>query len=312
MEIQLNSAKADIDIAIIIINYNSSNFTINCVDSIFKYTSSNIKFEVVIVDNNSNENDYNKLSVLTKYENLKIVKSRINLGFGGGHMFGTEFTHPRYYFFLNNDCLFLNDCLSVLYTFCIEHPNTGLCSPQLFTKNMERHSSFSYLPTLSSKLLGFGFLRMLDKDKYPLKLKEYDKPVKVQMVSGSTMFVNADAFNKIGGFDTIYFLYCEEEDLSLRLSKSGYEIFLLPDARIQHFIHGSTIKNLDITKEYYISLFYFYNKHYGFIKTQFLKIYFYIKIIKRSFRDFNNFKLSFFILFNAKLQNSLRHKQTLN
>ena len=50
------------DIAAILINYNSSNFTISCVESILEKTSNEIKLQLVIIDNNSNETDYLSLS----------------------------------------------------------------------------------------------------------------------------------------------------------------------------------------------------------------------------------------------------------
>lgn len=299
----------DLNVSVIIINYNSSFYTCQCVESILKYTSHDLNYQIVIVDNNSEIQDYNLLSALSENPKIKIIRSKFNLGFSGGHMFGVQFTEAPYYFFLNNDCLFLNDCLSILYSFCEANEKVALCSPQLFSEKMEKVCSFNYFPTLATKFLGTGILRFLSKKNYPDRRESYDKPLKVDLVSGSTLFVRVDAFFEIGGLDTNYFLYCEEEDLALRFSKKSYDVFLVPEAQTQHFGGGSTKKNLDIEKEFYISFLYFYRKNYGILRTQLLKVYLFLNLSRKFFKNAKYRKLLLFVLFGAHLADSLRHKQ---
>lgn len=299
----------NLDVSVIIINYNSSAYTIQCVQSIFKKTSKKLNYQIVIVDNNSEKQDCDRLSVLSVNSKVKIIRSKFNLGFSGGHMLGIQFADAPFYFFLNSDCLLLNDCLSVLSAFCKKNKNIALCAPQLFSETMEKVRSFDYFPTLATKFLGVGILRFFSKKTYPDRKKFPKVPLKVDLVSGSTLFVRADIFFEIGGFDTNYFLYCEEEDLALRFSKKRYDVFLVPEAQTQHFGGGSTTKSLDIDKEFYISFLYFYRKHYGFLSTQLLKAYLFMKLFRKSFKNAKYSKLAFFVLGGADLSNSLRHKQ---
>ena len=97
-------------------------------------------------------------------------------------------------------------------------------------------------------------------------------PVQVDVVSGSQMFIRAEHFFKIGGLDTIFFLYCEEEDLALRFSNANYKTYLVPQAHNYHLGSASTEKNLAIKKEFYISFLYFYRKHYGVLSTVMIRI----------------------------------------
>lgn len=301
------------DVSIIIINFNSSDHTLACVDSILKNTNNSaFNYNIVIVDNNSATSDYENLSVLHKHVAIKIVRSRVNLGFSAGYMFGLQFTRAKYYFFLNNDCRFLNDCLTPLFNFCSRNENVGICTPQLYSENGEVQKSLDYFPTISSKILGTSLLRLFKKEKYPDRKIVYKHPLKVDLVSGSALFVNAIAFNAIGGFDTIYFLYCEEEDLALRLSKVGYDVYLVPDAHNLHYGGGSTPNTDAIREEFYISFLYFYRKHYGLFKTQLLKIILFIKIARKLPTSYTNLSLAFFILSGAHLKHSLRHKQQIS
>ncbi|MGI9301939.1 MAG: glycosyltransferase family 2 protein [Gammaproteobacteria bacterium] len=301
------------DVSIIVINFHSSTHTLACVDSIFKHCANvELKFNIVIVDNDSEGSDYEKLLPLKAYDNIEIVRSRVNLGFSAGHMFGIQFTQARFYFFLNNDCRFLNDCLTPLYTFCCEHGNAGVCSPQNYAQDGGIQPTFGYFPTLSSQLLGAGLLRLFKPEKYPRKKAEYASPLKVDMVQGSALFVRAEAFHRIGGFDTTFFLYCEEEDLSLRLSKLGYATYLVPEAHNFHYGGGSTREVYPAKKEFFISFLYFYRKHYGLLKTQILRLFLFAKHLRRSARAAMNFKLAFFILSGAHLKHSLRHQQKMS
>lgn len=306
----MNEALAH-DVSVLIINFNSSNYTIDCVRSIILNTRASLSYNIIVVDNNSELSDFHALSALKTYKEVSVVRSRTNLGFSGGHTFGLQFTNAKYYFFLNNDSVVLNDCLGALYDFCESVPEAALCAPQLYSETLERHSTFLYPPTLFSMLFGYSFARLVNKDRYPSLKKRYEVPLPVDMVSGSAMFVRADAFNQIGGFDTNYFLYGEEEDLALRFQNEGYKIYVVPSAHVQHLGQKSTPKTIEMKKEFYISYFYFYQKHYGLLKTVVFKILVIFKLLKRTIKNHANFKLIKFVLIDAKLWNSMRYRQKI-
>lgn len=299
------------DVSVILINYNSSEFTVSCVDSIIQNTNNIINYNIIVVDNSSETEDFNKLDKLKEIKNVKIVRSNINLGFAGGNMYGVSFTKAKYYFFLNNDCKLLNDCIGIMYNFCEENQNVGICAPQLYTEDNVPTSSFDHFPLLITKFFGTGILKLIKGKEYKPRKKTYNKPTKVDLVSGSQMFVQKKAFNISGGFDTHYFLYCEEEDLALKMYNNNYDVYLVPEAKNIHYGGGSTPKTFEIRKEFYISFLYFYRKHYGYIKTEILKLLLFLRIIRKSFTNKDNFKLSFFVLSGAHMKNSIRNKQKI-
>jgi hypothetical protein len=299
------------DVAVITINYNSGEFTVNCVKNLLAKTNPGINLHVVVVDNNSTPEEYEKLSSLHEIENVSIVRSKINCGYAAGNMYGLQFVSAKYYFFLNNDCLLQNDCVSVLLDFCEQNPRTALCSPQLYNEKNQPVPCFDYFPDLLSKFIGTGIFRITrGKDFHPRK-KIPSTPINVEVLSGSQLFVRADAFNKAGGFDTTFFLYCEEEDIAMRLHKLGYSTYLVPEAHNWHFGGGSTEKSLAIQKEFIISYLYFYRKHYGFVKTQLLKLFLLLRYTKKSIKTPTNMQIISLILAGAHLKNSLRHQQSL-
>jgi len=298
-------------VSVILINYNSSRYTKACVESIIKNTPDNFSYQIIIIDNNSEPEDYANIYELSSNTLIQVVRSKINLGFAGGNMYGIQFANSEYYFFLNNDCEVKNDCLSILSNFCDLHNAAGLCSPQMYDSAGNPQRSFDYFPTLTSKFLGTGLLHKINPKRYPARKHIYNEPLKVDIVSGSALFVRSSAFHEIGGFDTSFFLYCEEEDIALRMNYAGFSTYLVPEAKNIHHAGKSTTPSYDIRKEFYISFIYFYNKHYGWFKTQVLKIMLAIKLARKILSKPQNLQLSLFVLRNAHFKYSLRHKQQI-
>jgi len=301
------------DIAVIMINYNSSNYTINCINSILKETSEDIKYQIIVIDNASEYEDYENLATKVKpfheKHDICLFRNKVNLGFSAGNMLGVQFAKAQYYFFLNNDCALQNDCLSILHSFCEKNQDVALCSPQLYSEAGEYQSCIDYFPILSTKIFGTIILKFLYGDRYFKRKFEYTSPTEVDVVSGSQMYVRSEPFNAIGGLDTTFFLYCEEEDLALRLYKYNYKTYLVPEAKNTHAGGKSTPATLEIKKEFYISFFYFYQKHYGSTKTVLIKFFTALRMLTKSHKDIDNIKLSYFIVRKANIKNSLKHKQ---
>ncbi len=223
------------DESIILLNYNSSVFTLSCIQSIINQTAT-VRYEIIVVDNGSSPEEYDALQSVTRYPFIKLVRNRVNGGFSAGNMTGVQVAaaNTRYYYFLNNDCLLLNDVCDQLVKFMDQAPDAGICTAQMLSASLEPKLSFQYFPTAAVKLLGHGFMRFCHPGQYPPLRGSYTKPVQVPLVMGSSLFVRPCAFHQIGGFDTAYFLYCEEEDICKRLLLQGYRAYLVPQASYIH------------------------------------------------------------------------------
>lgn len=68
--------------------------------------------------------------------------------------------------------------------------------------------------------------------------------------------IRTDFYRAIGGFDEGFFLYFEDEDLCLRMGRSGHECLLQPMAHAQHRGGGSSRSDwrIDLLKEYHYAL----------------------------------------------------------
>lgn len=297
-------------ISIVILNYNSSKYTIDCIGSILN--GSYQQYEIILVDNNSTADER---GVIIDYLNvngcdkIRFIENNVNFGFALGNIVGISVAKGKYIFVLNNDTLVDGEALGILYSFMEENPSVSLCIPSQYDKDGKYHPSFAYLPSVANQWLGNGLCRMLKPLEYMDRRKEYKIPFSVQMGSGASMFFRASDYFKVGGLDPNFFLYCEEEDICIRMKKEKMNIFFVPDAKIIHYGGGSTNRNIEIEIEFYRSLFYFFGKNYNHLSAWFLKFRFLIKEFIKSCKKPARFKLLLAIIRKSSLSHSLRHKQ---
>jgi GT2 family glycosyltransferase len=301
-------------VAVILINYNSSQYTLDCINSIRSQTS--VRYQIIVIDNNSRSSEFEKLSILSEIKEVTLVRSKLNVGFSGANMMGVQVADADYYYFLNNDCILLNDAIRILHVFMEGNPSVANCSGEMFNANNRYEYNFRYFPTLALKLLGSGFLRLFYPERFPDKRIRFEKPTRVDLVNGSSMFIRAGCFEEIGGFDTNYFLYCEEEDIALRLSRQGYHTYLVPEARYQHFENKSSVSDnsirLPYLKEFYISFLYYYSKNYSVPYLIAIQALYFFKLLRKFYKNWGYAELAFFVAGGAHLKHSLRFKQKIS
>ena len=303
------------DIAVILINYNSAQHTINCINSIVAKTSANLSYQIIITDNCSAIDDYQLLKsycASASVPNLELHRSHINTGFGGGNMFGVQFANAKYLAFVNNDTLFLNDCLSELKDVLDSRPEIGIGGGQAFKENGDFMISLDHFASPTREIIGRKFLEMIDGKKYPPRKKRYSEPVQVNFVPGSFMFVRLADFYDIGGFDTNIFLYYEETDLCIRLAKQQKFAYLIPQAEFIHLHGASTERSLAIKKELKISLLYIIRKHYGWYGHKAVWLFLTVKYFFSGIIKAKNRAIFVLLLSGAPLSASLKMKQKIS
>lgn len=296
-------------VSIIIINYNTSQLTLNCITSINTFES-NKNIEFIIVDNASQTEDFEFLSEnLKKIDNIKLIRSKINLGFAAGNMLGFQYANGDFYAFINSDVLFVAPILNPLITFMEQNPNVGVCGPQILNEKGEETTSFRSFEGVRYKLFGKKFLALTQPNK-PSMLKKYNTPIAVDFIIGSFMFYRAKAFHSVGGFDPNTFLYYEESDICFRLKKNGYATYYLPDLKYIHLEGKSSSVKLNLKLEHLISYLYITRKNLGFFKYAIIKTFLIFSyMLKAPFKKKNRFIFLKLIVMQESLALSMRHKQ---
>lgn len=300
------------DVAVILINYNSSQLSIDCIKSIYEKSSNDIKFQVIITDNCSEKSDFEQLKNF--YENahlpnLILLRNPINSGFGGGNMYGFAHANAHYIAFINNDTILLNDCLSILKNELDFNKSIGIAGAQAYKENNEFLISLDHFASPSREILGRNFLELINPKKYPKRKKRYLQTIQVNFIPGSFMFLRTQDFVAVGGFDKQIFLYYEETDLCLRLAKINKLAYLVPKAEFIHYHGASTEKSISIKKELKISLMYIMKKHYGQFGYQSVRWFLILKYGISSLVKSKNRPLLSLIWRGAPMSESLQYKQ---
>lgn len=294
-------------IAVVILNYNSAEHTLRCLAAL--RAQSKVQPEVVVVDNASAPDDRAKLAPLKA--DLRLIHSNKNLGFSGGMMLGTRHTNADYVLLLNSDCEFRNDVLGTLSDFMQAHPDAALCGAAMLDESGKPRSSFNYFPSLTHSLFGYGLSRLMNPRRYPDRRAHHTAPLQVDVVSGAAMFMRSTVLKELGGLDTGYFLYCEEEDYALRVRRAGLQTWLVPQAEIMH-VGGASSQSAELKprlqQEFYISFCRYLRLHYSPAYGLGFRLVTALKLLKRALTGRVPFGLVGFVLKGAPDSASLRHQ----
>lgn len=220
------------NLTICILNYKNPSLTINCINSIIKFTKG-IEYEIIVLDNGSNDGSFNILQTIFKKE-VTLLKSDLELGFARGNNHIVRFSRGDYLFFFNNDAYLLDNSIKTLLDFISKVDSSkmvGIVGGNLFDENMNPGLSYEKkLPSIVRMYLNplLSKLNLMDTHNFSVK------PKKVGYVSGANLMIKKTLFNELGGFSNDLFLYFEETELTFRLNKIGYSSYSIPDARFIH------------------------------------------------------------------------------
>jgi len=257
------------DISIIIVNYNTKEITLKCLETILIQTK-DVEYEVIVVDNNSEDGSQD--AIRKNYPQIILVEAFANLGFGKANNLGVKHASGKYLFFLNSDTLLLNNVVRIFHDFFQGHPELkiGAIGCPLINDSHENIHSSGLFPskkeTLKSTFLGYLSNHYWEKVQNN-ELSKYDNLktyIEVDYVTGAEMFISKDLFEVSGGFDPNFFMYYEESELQFRLRKTGYKSYIINGPEIIHLIEASDDSPGHSMKKRHIqisSFFYYYKKH---------------------------------------------------
>lgn len=233
-----------IDVSIIVVNFRTYGFTKNTVNSAYEVMkNSNYTYEIIVVDNFSQDGSFEKLQILEN-DNIKVFETDKNGGFGYGNNYGVEKSEGRYLFFLNSDTILYSDILPEMLFYMDRNKNVGALSclmedgkyvPLVVGHSFENARTL-FVQTIIKPLIPM-WLKKRRGERSHVAMKgcvaEYD------WVSGAAILIPRKVFNKVGGWNKVFFLYMEDEELCYRIRQAGYRIQVYPKVGLQHFVGKS-------------------------------------------------------------------------
>lgn len=267
----------DIDISIIIVNYNVKEFAANLLESLEK-SKDRFRLEIFLVDNASSDGSVSYLK--RRYPHVTYIENRDNTGFGKANNQAIRLARGTYTLLINPDTIVRQDTLKAMYGHMEKHPESGAAGCKMLNPDgtfaPESRRSVPTPMTALWKILGLTTLFPRNKrfSAYYLGGEDENKQGRVPVLSGAFMFFRTHVLKEAGGFDEQFFMYGEDIDLCYRIRQKGWEIDYVPDTSIIHYKGESTRKeNLDYVVTFNKAMYLFFRKHYSFGYTLFFRIF---------------------------------------
>jgi len=275
MSEQAVCAKEPIDLSIIIVNWNTRDLLTPCLQSVYD-TTSNLDFEVVVVDNAST--DGSQAMVRQQFPHIHLIANRENVGFARANNQAMRVSKGRYALLFNSDALLLANAVQVMISLAEANPQAGIIGAQLLNPDGSFQASHTPFPNLWQEFLILsGAGRMLYGHWYPSRGPQEDQgPQMVDYVEGACMLVRREAFEDVGGLDEGYFMYAEEVDWCYAMREKGWQVWYQPAAKVIHLGGGSSRgRRTQREADLYRSRVQFFRKRYGARAARLLKLQIY-------------------------------------
>ena len=221
-------------VSIIIVNFNGGELLKRCLTSFLATKYPN--FEIIVVDNASTDGSVELIKKLFgACPRIKIVENRENLGHSEGCNIGAKVANGKYLVFLDSDTeLKAEDWLWELVKVMKSDESIGMAQAKVVLAKDNRRLDYvcMAIDALGTWAATYG----LKEDK----LKEN---FEILAASSGCCIVRRDVFNEVGGFDSDYFIYDDDTDLSLRARLLGYKVLLVPSAVVVH--RGSVLRGIN-------------------------------------------------------------------
>jgi len=270
-------AISEVDLSIIIVNWNVADSLKNCLTSIYKYIKSHSK-EIIIVDNASPDNSV--AMIKDNFKDIILIENKKNKGFATACNQGIKTSRGKYVLLLNPDTE-IKEGIEKIISFLDKEKNIGVVSCVLLDEKGQRTISYQSFPTIVRTFTFFsGFNKFFRQpfvsrilqpvfQLFPSQCKHLERINKVEevdCVTGAFFLAKSELYAKIGLFDENYFMYFEETDLCLRAKKAGYKNYFFPRYSILHSGGKSAKKtNFNYLKLYADSLLYYFRKNHSFL-----------------------------------------------
>ncbi len=271
-------------LSVIIISYNTSKITIDCLQSIF--ADKNLQFdlslskvdekipaELIIIDNNSTDNSVSQIKKLK--QPIILIENKTNSGFGQANNQALKIARGNYILMLNSDTIVLHSAISQSVNWLSSHPEAIACTAQLLNPDHTIQMSGGYFPNLSNMAtwcLGLDdlpFINKLVKPFHPHTPNFYTRDKfflndhSQDWITGAFMLIRSNHLKKVKGFDPNYFMYGEEMELFYRLHLAfpHLQVWYLVGPQIIHISRASSPqKKLPYTQEHQ-GIITFFTKH---------------------------------------------------
>lgn len=252
------------DISIIIPNFNTKEYLLQCIEGIYTFHI-DLNMEIIVIDDNSS--DGSAEAVKKAFPDVMVIENIENKGYCYSNNRGIEAVSGRYFVLLNSDVIFIEPVLDKMIDFMEKTGDAGFTGIKLLNEDRSLQFSCRSFPNIKfSAIYSFlpGFIARKSKSyrQYFMLDMDYEKTQMVEMAAATCCIVRPSVIDTIGMMDERYFMYAGDTEWFFRAKKAGYNFYYLPLVKIVHLGSQSiSLTNKKIIREYQRGIKIFYKEH---------------------------------------------------
>lgn len=217
-------------LAVVVLSYNGKDLLQKFIPPII--ASKTDYTEIYVVDNASTDGTYK--FVEKNFPQVKLIRIDVNKGFTNGYVQSLPQIKAKYYVLVSSDVEVSPGWIEPVMALMESDSKIGLVQPKVKSYHQKTHFEYSGAAGAFIDKYGYPFCRgrmfyTIEEDK-----GQYDDICEVFWCSGACMFIRADVYHQIGGFDNDYFAHMEDIDLSWRAKNAGYKVMVCPQSTVYH------------------------------------------------------------------------------
>ena len=227
-------------VSVIVVSYNAADELESCLRSlaVLPEVARDPSFAQVIVSDNGSADD-SIARAKQAFPAVEAIENQANLGFAKACNIGAIRASAPLLFFFNPDAVAHAGLLSNAVAYFNAHPDVAMAGAKLLNEDGTTAESCGEFDTWWQAFLrssAWGELPWFRAQSNGYRLRQWDYSTErdVDLVVGAAMFIRADVFRRLGGFDERYFLYHEEIDFAHRLRDAGKRVVYLPQCVVTH------------------------------------------------------------------------------
>jgi GT2 family glycosyltransferase len=216
----------------VVLNWNAFDDTHECLLSLNEASYPN--FQIVVVDNGSNDDSSNK--IVENHPEVTLVQCEVNKGIAAGYNRGIQFAlqaGAEHIVVMNNDLVFDPEFLSAMVKTVQIWPQSGIIMPKIYYYDDPDiiWSTGGRTRWIPSNIL----LRDRQKKDGPALQTEET----IDFAPSCCLLLTRAVCQEVS-FDENYFFYYDDWDFCLAARKKGWQIVFSPTSRIWHKVSRST------------------------------------------------------------------------
>ena len=254
--------RSDIKVTAIVVTYNSCENIRDCLKALSREICL-FNGEIIVFDNFS-EDDTADI-VKREYPHVRFIAFEKNIGFGAANNVAAKEAVGDYILMANPDMILDVGALRIMIESFEKLPDCGAIVARLKYPDGTFQPTCRNFPNSTNIFFSRGSVLNPDRwgGRHNYTIGDFGDITEVPAASAACMLIKREFFLKIGGFDTRFFLFMEDTDLSLRINQAGGKIYFVPKAEAVHFWgKGSKISRVRRSWYHHISVWKYYLKHY--------------------------------------------------